>query len=330
MRLGVRASMGRDWRESLEKVRIAEDLGYELVADGEAWGVSAIPWFTILAQNTSRIRIMSSILNCFSRTPAAIAQDFAVLDQLSGGRMMLGLGSSGEYVIEHFHGVPFEKPLRRLREYVEIFKMLIAGEPLNYEGEIFRLQRGFRLEYDRPRTEIPVYIAAITPRSIRQTGAVADGIIPIHWPKSQFRRLREQLAEGATSAGRDGRDFTIVSQTQVFVLDGERDEEAWQAARQPLFHYINRMGVFYWQMLERHGFDAEVQASRSAWEQRDREGALAAISEEMVREIQVIGPIESVRAQLRERAELGADVQMIQMPQGDAKSVGQRLEALLR
>ena len=330
MRLGVGASMGSDWRESLKRVLVAEDLGIEFVADGEAWGTSVIPWFTILAQSTSQMHILSSILNCFSRTPAALAQDFAVLDQLSGGRMVLGLGSSGEFVIEHFHGVKFERPLRRLREYVDIFNMLIAGEPLHYEGEIFRLERGFRLEYERPRSKIPVYIASITPRSIRQTGEMADGIIPIHWPKSRFHALREQLAEGARAAGRDPEDLTIVAQTQVFVLDGDNDEEAWRAARQTLFHYVNRMGVFYWQMLARNGFEAEVPASRAAWSARDREGAIDAISDEMVREIQVIGPLQSVREQLQERAALGADVQMINMPRGDSAAVGRWLEALIK
>ncbi|MDP6607095.1 MAG: LLM class flavin-dependent oxidoreductase [Dehalococcoidia bacterium] len=330
MRLGVRASMGSDWRQQLEKVQIAEDLGYELVADGEAWGVSVIPWFTILAQNTSKMQIVSSILNCYSRSAAALAQDLAVLDQLSEGRMVLGLGSSGEFVVEHFHGVKFEKPLRRLREYVEIFNMLIAGEPLHYDGQIFKLERGFKLEYERPRTKIPVYIAGITPRSIRQTGEVADGIIPIHWPKAQFAPLKEQLGEAAAGAGRPDAEVTILAQVQSFVLDGDHDEDMWQAARQPLFHYINRMGVFYWQMLERNGFEAEVAASKAAWAERDREGAIAAISDDMVREIQVIGPVESVREQLQERSEVGADVQMLNMPRGEVADVGRQLEALLK
>ena len=329
MRLGLQSGMGGDWEHSLEKVKIAEDLGYELVTTGEAWGVSPIPWLTILALNTSKIRFGTSILNCFSRSPAALAQEFAVLDQLSGGRSLLGLGVSGEFVIEHFHGVKFERPLRRLREYVEVFNMLISGERLVYEGEIYRLERGFTLDYERPRDHIPVYIAGITPRSIRQTGEVADGIFPIHWPKHLFGQLREQLAGGARSAGRDAADLTIAPFTNIFVLDGDNDEERWRAARQPLHHYINRMGTFYWQMLERNGFESEVAASRTAWAERDLEGAIEAISDEMVREIQVIGPLESVREQLQERSQLGAQVQMLYMPQGDAAEAGKRLEALL-
>jgi len=330
MRLGVVAGMGSDWRQTLAKIQIAEDLGYERVTGTEAWGPSALPWITTIAANTSKIEVGTSIINAFSRTPAAIAQEFASIDVLSGGRAVLGIGSSGEYVVEHFHGVPFRKPLRRLREYIEIFNTLIGGGPLNYEGEIFNLQRGFRLDYDRPRDHIPVYVAAITPKSIRQTGEIADGIIPIHWPKSCFAELREQLAEGARDAGRDASTLTIAPQTHIYVLDGTDDEATWRQARQPLQFYINRMGVFYWQMLSRNGYEADVAASREAWANRDAEGSFAALSEEMVRDIQVIGTLEEVREQLRERAAAGADLQMVHLPPGDTAEVGRLLEALIK
>ena len=330
MRLGLVMGMGDDWRETLEKVRIAEDLGYERVTATEAWGPSPLPWLTILATNTSKIEIGTSILNCFSRTPAALAQEFATLEEISGGRAVLGLGSSGAYVIEEFHGLKFEKPLRRLREYVEIFNTLISGEPLNYDGEIFHMSRSFRLQYNRPRDHVPVYVAAITPKSIRQTGEIADGIIPIHWPKGQFAALREQLAEGARAAGRDPSTLTIAPQTHIYVLDGTNDEETWRAARQPLQYYINRMGTFYWQMLTRNGFEAEVAASRAAWAERDVDGSFNAISEDMVREIQAIGPLESIREQLQKRSDLGGDLQMLHAPEGTVSEVGKTLEALVR
>ena len=259
MRLGVLAGLdAADWQDSLAKVRIAEDLGYELVGRGEAWGTSVLPWLTLLAANTEKIKLGPSILNCFSRSPAAMAQEIGLLDQISGGRMVMGLGSSGAQVIEHFHGVPFERPLQRLREYTEIFNLLIAGEALNYEGEIFTLERGFKLDYPRPRNKIPVYIAAITPKSIVQTGEIADGIYPIHWPKGRFASLRRQLDDAATAAGREAGCVTIAPNTSVHVTDGRNDEAQWQAARAPLHFYVNRMGTFYWQMLAREGFAAEV------------------------------------------------------------------------
>ena len=331
MRLGVLAGASNDWRESIEKVQIAESLGYELVATGEAWGTSTIPWLTLIATHTKKMQIGTSILNVYSRSPGAIAQEFAMLEMLSGGRMICGLGSSGHRVIEHFHGVKFEKPLRRIREYVEIINALIRGDKLEYRGEIFTMERGFKLDYERPREHVPMYIAAITPKSIAQTGEIADGIFPIHWPKTRFVSLRDELALGAAKAGKSGSDLTIAPFTNVYVLDGTDDEKKWQAARQPLFHYINRMGDFYWNMLASNGFETEVGASRSAWSNdRDMDGAFAAISEQMVREIQVVGPIESVAEQLAERSTLGADVQMVQMPGGTAAEAGQRLEQLLR
>ena len=330
MRLGILAGAGGDWRESLEKVRVAESLGYELVATGEAWGPSTVPWMTLLAAHTQRIQIGTSILNVYSRTPGAIAQEFAALEIISGGRMVCGLGSSGHRVIEHFHGVPFHKPLTRIREYVEIINTLIAGERLRHQGELFAMERGFRLDYQRPRDHVPIYIAAITPKSIRQTGEIADGIFPIHWPQARFAALRKSLSDASTAVGRPADAVTIAPFTNVYVLDGKHDDKLWQAARQPLFHYINRMGDFYWQMLASNGFEGEVAASRAAWaSNRDLAGAMAAISEAMVREIQVIGPVESVAEQLAARAASGAEVQLVPMPAGDAAAAGKRMEALL-
>jgi len=331
MRLGLLAGIGDDWRDTLEKVKIAEELGYERVSCAESWSSSPLPWLAAVAVNTSRIEIGTSILNCFSRSPAALAQEFASLDKLSDGRAVLGLGSSGELVIEHLHGVPFQRPLTRLREYVDIFNMVIAQEPLHYPGEIFDLQRGFKLRGSNVRKHIPVYIAAITPRSIRQTGKIADGIIPIHWPKRHLKTLRAELAEGAAEAGRSGADLTIAPQVHLRILDGRNDEEIWQSARQPLQYYINRMGVFYHRMLSRNGFEAEVAASRQAWANRDVEGSFRAITDEMVREIEVIGSsAEEIRDQLQERSELGADLQMLHLPEGSPAEVGKLLETLVR
>ncbi|MBK32347.1 MAG: hypothetical protein CL771_01665 [Chloroflexi bacterium] len=329
MRLGLLAGPDGNWKESLEKVQIAEDMGVEFIAVGEAWSQSIIPWLSVLATNTKKVRIGSAIHNVFSRTPAALAQEYSMLDELSEGRMVLGLGSSGEFVVEHFHGIPFKKPLTRIREYVEIFDTLISGEALNYEGEIFQMSRGFQLHYNRPRNKIPVYVAAITPKSIHQTGAIADGIYPIHWPRGLFEDLRSSLKEGAATTDTPDKEFTIAPFTKVSILDGTTDDEKWLEARGLIHHYVNRMGVFYWQMLERNGFEAEVGASRDAWAERDREKSILAISDDMVRECQVIGSIEEVRAQLHERSDLGADVQMLYMPPGSPEDFKSWLSDIL-
>jgi len=180
------------------------------------------------------------------------------------------------------------------------------------------------------RSEIPVFIGAVRPASIRQTGEIADGLFAIHWPKERLPELKARLAEGAAAAGRSEAAVTLVPNANVFVLDGHDDEEKWIAARRPLEHYTNRMGDFYWKTFVELGFEAEVGASRRAWEERDREGALMAISERMVRSIQVIGTLEEVREQLRERASLGADLQMLYVPPGSPQEAGRFWEALLR
>lgn len=324
MKLGILCGSGRDWRDTIEKVQLAESLGYELVATGEAWGPSTVPWMTLLAAHTEKIQIGTSILNVFSRSPAAIAQEFAALEVLSKGRMVCGLGSSGHRVIEHFHGVPFDRPLRRIREYVEIIKLLLEGKELHYEGRLLQMSRGFRLEFDRQRESVPIYIAAITPKSIKQTGEIADGIFPIHWPSARFSSLQQDLNSAAASAGRGDAQLTIAPFTNVYVGDLD-DEDLWQAARQPLFHYINRMGDFYWNMLVSNGFENDVLQSREAWKQRDRDGAFAAISKDMVQAIQVIGPPDSIAAQLQQRAADGAHVQLVPMPQGTVAEVERQL-----
>lgn len=329
MKLGVLAGIGRDWQDSIEKVQLAESLGYSMVATGEAWGPSSIPWMTLLATHTEKIEIGTSILNVFSRSPAAIAQEFAALEVLSKGRMVCGLGSSGHRVIEHFHGVPFDRPLRRIREYVEVIKILLEGGELQYDGKLMQMSRGFRLDFDRQRESVPVYVAAITEKSIKQTGEIADGIFPIHWPGTEFQPLKDKLRSAAVGANRIDPHLTVAPFTNVYVGDIDSDAGLLQAARQPLFHYINRMGDFYWNMLASNGFETEVLASREAWSNRDREGAFSAISKDMVRSIQVVGNEAEISEQLQERARNGADVQLIAMPQGTLQEVETKLKLYL-
>ncbi len=330
MRLGVMTGFGADWQSTVEKVRIAEDLGYELVVVPEAWQLSALPWLTVLAQSTSRIQIGTSIVNVFSRSPAVLAQEYAPLELISGGRMMLGIGVASLLVAEQMHGVPFKRPLRRLREYTEIFKMLIRGERLHYKGEIFELDRGFSIAYDRPRPDVPVWIGAITPKSLVQSGEIADGIMPVHWPTAQMGELREYLREGAEAAGRDVSAITIAPHTPIYLLDGVNDEQTVHQAKMRIENYINRMWNFYHEMMTRIGWADEVRAVQAEWaETHDREKAIATVSDRMVRENEVIGTMPEVKARLRERADNGADLQIIYMPKGTAAEAGAALEQFI-
>src|SRR5208337_2105485 len=140
-----------DFKALIERAKLAEQAGFHSIWGGETWGRDAFTALTILAEHTGKIQLGTSIVNTYSRTPAALAQHFATLDELSGGRMIIGLGTSGPNVIEHFHGIPFNPPLTRMREVVDIINLLIAGQPLNYPGKVFKLARGFTLRFEPVR-----------------------------------------------------------------------------------------------------------------------------------------------------------------------------------
>src|SRR5262249_38604424 len=151
----------------------------ESLWSGENWGRDNVTLLSYVAAHTDRIGVGTSIMNVFSRSPALIAQTAATLDELSGGRASIGLGTSGALVIEQWHGVPYRKPLQRTREYIEIIRLALSGERVNYDGEIFHLQR-FRLGFNPPRTNIPIYVAALGPKNVELTGELADGWLPIY------------------------------------------------------------------------------------------------------------------------------------------------------
>src|SRR5918998_3318417 len=189
--VGVNWQGAHDRERVFDEVRAADESGVHSLWTTEAWGRDAFTPLALLADRTKNVQLGTGIVNGYSRTPAALAQHFATLDELSGGRMIIGLGTSGHRVIEHFHGVPFQPSLTRLREYVEIIRMLLAGEPLKYQGKLFRLERGFRLRFPPVRSGIPIFIRSLTPKSVAQTAAIADGWMPVMIP---LERLGQEVA----------------------------------------------------------------------------------------------------------------------------------------
>ena len=137
------------WDQVVEKVRLADELGFDAVWLGESWGYELFTSMSDLVRATKQIKIGAGIANIYSRTPALIASTVATLDERSGGRVVLGLGPSGQQVVEHWHGVPFAKPLQRTREYIEIIRTILRGDKLNYHGEFFQLEWGFSYAFCR-------------------------------------------------------------------------------------------------------------------------------------------------------------------------------------
>lgn len=319
-----------DWKAVIAKVKIADELGFDAIWLGESWGYELFTSMADLIRETSRIKIGAGIANIYSRSPAVIASTIATLDERSGGRTILGLGPSGANVIEHWHGVPFEKPVKRTREYVEIIRMILRGEKLIYHGEFFQLERGFKLRFTPPRADLPIYIAAMGPKNVEQTGEIADGILPVYWPSTKWGELREQLDEGAHKAGRPPHSAAIAPYITCMLLREGATEQEYEAARMraaaPLAYYMGKMGIYYAQMLSRLGFAEDVQAIIQGWE-HGMKAAIAAVSPRVLDATAIIGTPREAVARLDQWAASGVDEPVLSFPDGSPDEVAAVLSA---
>src|SRR5215469_1608450 len=178
--------------ELLTYVRHVDELGYDTIFVPEAWSRDAFTTLGWIAANTRHVRLGPGIVNVFSRTPTLIAQSIATLDEISDGRAVLGLGTSGARVVENWHGIKFESGLRRTRETIEIVRLALSGERVDYEGQIFKL-RDFHLGFKPKRNRLPIYVASMGPKNNKLTGEIADGWMPIWLPFNGFATARAEV-----------------------------------------------------------------------------------------------------------------------------------------
>jgi len=288
--IGVNWAGNFDMDDIVEQAKIADDSGVYALNVAEAWGPDALSLLAVLARETHSIQLGTSIINIFSRTPGAVAQHFATLDQISKGRMFIGLGSSGPNVIEHFHGVKFSRPLTRVKEYVDIINMLLAEEPLNYQGKIFQLERGFTMRFKPLRDHIPIHLASITPKSLQQTAAIADGWIPIFLPKEQWQSQVDTFYGYVEDAGRSRDDVVVRNPSGVTVTDDP--ERALMGAAGNAAFYIARMGDFYYEHFSRMGYADEANAVRRAWADGGSSAGAEAFPKELAEQLGTAGSVE--------------------------------------
>jgi F420-dependent oxidoreductase-like protein len=289
-------------------VQAADRLGYDTVWIAEAYGWDAFTVLTEMACKTDRVKLGTGIVNVFSRSPALIAQSAASLDNISGGRFVLGLGTSGHQVVQGWHGVPFERGVRRLRETIEIVRTILKRDRLSYEGEIFHMDMGLKLITHPVRDEIPIYLATLTPAGIALAGEMADGWIPVFFsPRHWESVLRPELARGAEKAGRSLDEVSVCVYQTVIVTD---DVEAGRDTMRPyLALYIGGMGSreknYYNELFRRYGFEAEARRVQDLYLDRRRQEAMAALTPEMIDLVTIIGPLEECRARLAELESVG-------------------------
>ena len=299
---------GMSWREIRDSAGLAEELGYSCLTMGESWGEDALTSLAQLAAVTSRMRVGTSIVPVFARSPANLAMTALNLDRMSEGRFFLGLGTSGQLVIEGLHGEKFRKPLTRMREYIDIIRKAARGERLDHDGEFFHTQR-FRLRMTPYRPNLPIYIASLSPPSLRLTGELADGWLPIFLAPARMAAAVAELQAGAEAAGRSLSDIAISPQVSTYVTDDiatARDRE-----RPHIAFYIGGMGVFYHQYFHRIGFGPEADRVRQAYQARERDKAAQLVTDAMVDAVTIIGNPQQCRDQMQ--AFFDAGVQEIRL-----------------
>jgi F420-dependent oxidoreductase-like protein len=316
-----------DYRQAVDHVRLADEAGVDTAWIAEAWGRDCFTLLSLLAWETKRIKLGTGIVNTYSRTPAALAQHFATLDELSGGRMVIGLGTSGWRVIEHWHGVPFQPSLTRMREYVEIMQLIFAGEPLHYHGKVFTLQRGFRLRFQPVRSSIPIFIASLTPKSVVQTAQIADGWMPVMIPLPHLRAEVAAFHDLVRQAGRDPHRVTVRSPGSVTVTRNVAQSRMESKAH--LAFYITNMGDFYREQLMRLGYGDAVHTVRKAWDEGGRAAGSAAVPDALVDSLFLAGPVEACLERLTAQEEAGIDLHSVQVDSTDPHEATKILERLV-
>lgn len=328
-------SSNEDWQSAITYAVEAERLGIDSAWTAETWGYDGATPLAYLAAKTTRLRLGTGILQVGTRTPALTAMTAMALASLSGNRFSLGLGVSGPQVIEGWHGIPFARPLQRLRENVEIIRQVTRGERLSYRGKVYQLplpdSEGKALVSSVPaRPDLPIYLATLGPKSLELTGELADGWLGTSFIPEHAPLFFDPIATGATRAGRSLSDLDLaVSAGAVAFSD---DVESLIAPRKPgLAFTLGAMGSrqhnFYNEVFQRSGYANIAREVQDLWLTRQREAAAARIPDELVLRTNLIGTEEMVRERLRAHRRAGVNTLHVS-PAGS--TLDERLTTLAR
>ena len=323
------ANLNRDgnWKDTRELAVLADDLRYDCITVGEAWGGDAFTTLAHISALTKNIRIGTSIVPVFARSPANLAMAAINLDNMSGGRFFLGLGASGKLVIEDLHGEVFKKPLTRLREYIEIVRMALNGEKLEHEGEFFSTKR-FRLRIKPTESHMPIYIASLSPPSLRLTGEIADGWLPIFLAPERMAPLLNEIQVGANKSKKNIHNISVSPQVSIYVTDDI--QEARNKERPHIAWYIGGMGVFYHEYMHRIGFGAESDKVKEAFDNRDRNRAAELVTDEMVEATTIIGTPGQCKEKMDMFFNLGVDEIRLVFNEDSTAKQGESMRSLAK
>jgi F420-dependent oxidoreductase-like protein len=325
VRLGFYMGYAPPGTSPLEPIALAQEaerLGYESAWAAEAWGTDCVSVLAWLGATTSRIKLGSAIMQIPGRTPANTAMTAATLDLLSGGRFLLGLGTSGPQVVEGWHGQPWGKPLTKTREYVEIVRAALRRELVEHHGEHYDiplrdgtgLGKPLKLMARPLRAEIPIYIAAMSPKAVEQACEIADGWLPIFWSPEKAREVF------STALARIGPDFDVAPSAPAILID---DVEAGREFLKPYYAlYVGGMGSrdknFYNDLMRRYGYEAEARRIQDLYLEGNKRDAAAAVPDAFVDEVALVGPKERLAERLEAWRESGATTLLVSTQQPEA------------
>lgn len=332
LRLGIGANPYTP--EGVAFVRDAERLGVDSVWMPEAWGFDALTPLAFLAGHTSTIRLGTAIAQLGARSPGMLAMSALSMQALTGGRFVLGLGTSGPQVMEGWHGVRFERPVQRTRETIEIVRQLTAGGRSGFEGELYTLPLpggpGRSIRSSAPPASVPVYVASLGPANLRMTGELADGWLGTSFMPETADAFLDLIREGAAASGRDVRSLDLAVPAAV-----EFTEDVEAAAKRHARGYAFTFGAmgserqnFYNNAFGRQGFGEDVAAVQQLWRSGDREAAADRVPPEIGMRTNLLGTPAMVTERLRLYRDAGITTLRIQVA-GDATTRLDQLGTLL-
>ena len=302
----------------IDLIQQAESMGYDSVWTAEAYGNDAVTSAAYVLAQTSKIRVGTAIMQMPARTPAMCAMTAMSLDQLSGGRFIVGLGASGPQVVEGWHGVPYGKPVTRTKEYIQIMRKIFEREgPVEFDGQIYQMPNqsegttglGKPLKSILAATDIPIYTASITPAGLRCAGEVADGVFPVWMDPNKYDVLGESIEQGFEKAGngKSLKDFDIAPFVTVAMNDDL--DAAYDALRPWLALYIGGMGAknknFYHEYATRLGYGDAANQIQELYLSGKKPEAEALVPNELLDEVSLIGPRERIIERLGPWKEAG-------------------------
>lgn len=317
-RIGINLADARHFSpaEMIEMAQAAERAGFESLYLGETWGWDIGMLLGVFATQTSRIRLGGNVQNIFARTPSALAQSAVTLDILSGGRAIIGLGIATPAVVQDWHGIPFDRPVQRLRETIAILRQALSGQRLDFRGEVFQVQR-FKLTVPPIQERIPIVLGTNRRRNVELAGALADAWSSAFAPIQTLAPMREALAEGARSAGRDPAEVEVMPLIRSLVTDDP--EPARRLLRRDLAYYFGSQGSLHVRTFTQAGaFLDDLARIKEAWA-RDPHAAERAVPEEMVDATAIVGTPAECRTRLDRWRAAGADVPILLPVVGTSK-----------